>query len=145
MTIPQDTLGRLLSVTARAWRREMDNLLKPMGMSQARWLVLLALSEQADGEPQRDLAAYLNIEGPTLVRVLDKLEKEGWVERREFPPDKRCKTVHLCEKAQPMLKKITATATQLRQQLLEDLPPEDIKTCCNVIETIRSKLESKNA
>ena len=145
MTIPQHTLGRLISVTARAWRREMDNLLKPMGMSQARWLVLLALSEEIDGEPQRDLAAYLNIEGPTLVRVLDKLEQDGWVERREFPHDKRCKTVHLCDKAQPILEKITATANQLRQQLLEGLPPEDIETCCNIIKTIQSKLESKNA
>ena len=72
MTTPQH-FGRTIADTARAWRREMDNQLKPMGMSQARWMVLFTLSQRGEGIAQRDLAAYLSIEGPTLVRILNRL------------------------------------------------------------------------
>ncbi|HBA35076.1 MAG TPA: MarR family transcriptional regulator [Gammaproteobacteria bacterium] len=122
----------------------MDNQLKPMGMSQARWMVLFTLSQRGEGIAQRDLAAYLSIEGPTLVRILNKLESEGWVERRNHPEDKRCKLVYLCEKANPILDQITGTAAKLREQLLHGIPTENLATCLNVMETIKSRLESMN-
>jgi Transcriptional regulators len=143
MTTPQH-FGRTIADTARAWRREMDNQLKPMGMSQARWMVLFTLSQRGEGIAQRDLAAYLSIEGPTLVRILNKLESEGWVERRNHPEDKRCKLVYLCEKANPILDQITGTAAKLREQLLHGIPTENLATCLNVMETIKSRLESMN-
>ena len=122
----------------------LDNQLKPMGMSQARWMVLFSLSQRGEGIAQRDLAAYLSIEGPTLVRILNKLESEGWVERRDHPEDKRCKLVYLCEKATPILDQITGTAAKLREQLLHGIPAENLATCLNVMETIKSRLESMN-
>ena len=32
-----ETFGQLLHGTARAWRQKLDQRLKPMGLSQAKW------------------------------------------------------------------------------------------------------------
>ena len=57
----------------RQWRKRLDERLKESGLTQARWLVLLHLSRTGPLS-QRDLAELIGVDGPTLVRVLDKLE-----------------------------------------------------------------------
>ncbi|MFC7692871.1 MarR family transcriptional regulator [Paeniroseomonas aquatica] len=71
------------------------------GLTEARWLALLALARGGDGMTQKDLAQRLLIEGPTLVRTLDWLERQGLVERRESTQDRRAKTLHLTVQATP--------------------------------------------
>ena len=44
---------------------------------------------------QTDLAAALDIEGPSLVRLLDALERQGLVERCGEPDDRRVKTLRM--------------------------------------------------
>ncbi|MFO6383447.1 MarR family transcriptional regulator, partial [Pseudomonas aeruginosa] len=40
--------GTLLAQTSRAWRAELDRRLSHLGLSQARWLVLLHLARHRD-------------------------------------------------------------------------------------------------
>ena len=94
-----ETFGLLLGETARAWRTRLDQRLRPLGLSQAKWLVLLHLNLAKADLTQRELSARLGIEGPSLVRLLDRMEADGWVERRVSPSDRRAKTVHPTAKA----------------------------------------------
>ena len=94
-----ETFGPLLHGTARAWRLKLDARLKPMGLSQAKWRTLLHLSLADTTLTQAEVAARLGIEEPTLVNLLHRLEREGWVARRNAPHDRRCKTVHLGKQA----------------------------------------------
>ena len=83
-------LGRL----ARQWRARLDEKMRPHGLTQARWVVLMHLQRGADGQLQKALAGFVGIEGPTLVHILDKLEKQSLIERRQDEADRRGKTVH---------------------------------------------------
>ena len=93
--IDPETLGQLLGGAARAWRLKLDERLKPMGLSQAKWRTLLHLSVAPGPLTQAEIAARLGIEEPTLVTLLHRLESGGWVTRRSSPHDRRCKMVHL--------------------------------------------------
>ncbi len=73
--------GTLLAQTSRAWRAELDRRLSHLGLSQARWLVLLHLARHRDSPTQRELAQSVGVEGPTLARLLDGLESQGLVRR----------------------------------------------------------------
>lgn len=66
----------------------LDARLREHGASLWNW-VLLREAAAADGASQRELAQRMRIEPPTLVRHLDKLEREGFVERRPDPADRR--------------------------------------------------------
>ena len=137
-----DACGPLLHGTARAWRLKLDERLRPLGLSQARWRTLLHLS-LADGTiTQAELAARLGIEEPTLVNLLHRLEESGWVKRLNAEHDRRCKTVKLQPRARRVIATIDAAARDLRHELISGIRRDELETCMRVLATVRSKAES---
>jgi len=137
----EDAFGPLLHGTARAWRLKLDQRLKPMGLSQAKWRTLIHLSVAPEPPTQAEIAARLGIEEPSLVTLLHRLENEGWVERRGSPRDRRCKTVHLCVRAERIIARINKTATALRRELLSDIQAKELLICMRVLEQIQGRAE----
>src|SRR5438128_10134653 len=84
-----ETFGPLLHGTARAWRPKLDERLKPMGLSQAKWRTLLHLSLAGDALTQAGIAGRLGIEEPSLVTLLQAPGKEDWIIRKASPHDRR--------------------------------------------------------
>ena len=73
--------------------------------------------------------------------MLDRLQEDGWIERRGSEADRRCKTVHLQRRSKAVLNKIFNTAHDLRTELIEDISQRDLETCIRVITRIREKAE----
>src|SRR4029453_5256877 len=141
---PGDTteiFGQLLHGTARAWRQKLDQRLKPMGLSQAKGRTLMHLSLSEDALTQAEIAARLGVEEPTVVNLLHRLEKEGWITRNSSPDDRRCKMVLLGQRAERVIAQIKATADKLRHELLAGIPDSDLQTCMRVLARIRDRAE----
>lgn len=139
-----EAFGLLLHGAARAWRLKLDERLRPMGLSQAKWRTLLHLSLAPGALTQAEVAARLGIEEPSLVTLLHRLEREGWVTRKSLPHDRRCKTVHLGRRAQRVIAQINATALQLRHELLADIAGTELRTCVRVLDRVRQRAEKGN-
>jgi len=137
--------GLLLFGTARAWRTKLDQRLRPLGLSQGKWRTLIHLSQSGNKLTQKEIAERMGIEEPTLAGLLDRLQDDGWIERRESPSDRRCKIVHLQRGSKPVLDKIFNTAHGLRHELIEDVPPDDLEACIRVLTQIRKKAEEPAA
>lgn len=135
--------GQLLGETARAWRFALDRRLQPLGLSGARWLVLLHLARSGEALAQKQLAGRVGIGGPGLVGLLDRMARDGWIERRERGDDRRSKAVHLTPKARRVIPRIEAAATQLRRELLRDLPEVELRRCIDVLGRIKDEAERK--
>src|SRR5216110_1716770 len=136
-----ETFGPLLHGTARAWRLKLDERLKPMGLSQAKWRTLLRLSMSPGPLTQAEIASHLGIEEPTLVTLLHRLEDDRWVARKNAAHDRRCKTVHLTRRAQRVIEEINSEAFKLRHELLDDITAADLRTCIRVLNHIQHKAE----
>ena len=117
---------------SRAWRSELDRRLVGLGLSQARWLVLLHLARFSEMPTQRELAQSIGVEGPTLARLLDSLESQGLVIRVAVPEDRRAKKIALQPNAQPLIEKIEAISTQLRHEVMAGIDEEDLRRCQQV-------------
>jgi MarR family transcriptional regulator for hemolysin len=141
MSTTQEQLGMAIGEVSRCWRAKLDERLRPLGLSQSRWMVLLHLSKRGDGVVQKALAEWMGIEGPTLVRILDRMTEDGWIERRESPTDRRAKTVHLTEQARAVIQQINKVAAQLRGELLANIPVADIEACMRVLQNIKHTAE----
>ena len=142
--VDSEPFGLLLHGTARAWRLKLDGRLKPMGLSQAKWRTLLHLSIASSPLTQAEVASRLGIEEPTLVTLLHRLERGGWVTRRNASHDRRCKTVHLGKRAHQVITRINAAAAKLRHELLDDIPPSQLLICMRVLGAIRDKAERED-
>src|SRR6266536_4932604 len=139
-----ETFGQLLHGTARAWRQKLDQRLKPMGLSQAKWRTLMHLSIAPDALTQAEIAARLGVEEPTVVALLHRLEREAWVTRTNSPHDRRCKMVLLGRRAQRVIAQINATADKLRHELLAGVPQADLETCMKVLARVRQQAEKSD-
>src|SRR5436309_14895586 len=128
-----ETLGQLLHGTARAWRQKLDQRLKPMGLSQAKWRTLMHLSIAEDALKQAEIAGRLGLEEPTVVTLLHPLEREAWITRTNSPHHRRCRMVLRGRRAQRVITQIKRTAPKLRRELLARNPGYDLQTCMTVL------------
>ncbi|CAN5576946.1 MarR family transcriptional regulator [soil metagenome] len=141
----QDEFGLVLFSTARAWRTKLDQRLRPLGLSQGKWRTLIHLSHGGEKLTQKELAARMGIEEPTLAGLLNRLEADGWVRRQESPNDRRCKIVHLRKRSKTVLDTIISAAHELRDELIEDVPDRDLEICRRVLTRIRERAEASGA
>ncbi|AOA05932.1 MULTISPECIES: MarR family transcriptional regulator [Pseudomonas] len=137
----QHRFGMQLAQMSRGWRAELDRRLAGLGLSQARWLVLLHLARFDEAPTQRELAQSVGVEGPTLARLLDSLEAQGLVQRHSVVEDRRAKKIVLSDSARPLIEQIEAIATALRQELFVGIDEEEARICLRVHKRILDNLE----
>jgi MarR family transcriptional regulator, transcriptional regulator for hemolysin len=89
-----DCVGRRLNVAARAARQVLEMHLARVGTTFAGYIALMALRYRGP-LIQRQLADWLDIEGPTLSRRLERLEREGLITRKAMASDRRATLVEL--------------------------------------------------
>lgn len=135
--------GHTVKELARAWRAEFDRRFRPMGLSDTSWVVIWLLSEHGT-LPQGRVAELLGVEGPTLVRLLDRMEKEGWVRRQPSETDRRVKLVALTGQARPVYDAMLDTGFALRDELMDDIPEEHVAIAHTVMLRLLDKLDKLN-
>jgi DNA-binding MarR family transcriptional regulator len=91
-----------------------------MGLSQAQWQALASLWQQ-QGVNQVTLAERLEIQPITLVRLIDRLQEAGLVDRKPDPEDRRAVQLFLTDKAEPLLDRMWEFATETREQAMGSL------------------------
>lgn len=142
MTDALPNVGRQVALLARLWRTELDNRLRPHGLSQARWLLLLHLADGDTGLAQLDLAVLAGVTGPTLVRQIDQLETAGFVQRREDDNDRRVKRVTLTTAGRAKLKDVDKVASALRADMLTDSDPKEIEAMMALLAKLTRRIET---
>ena len=88
--------GTSLIEVARLMRTAYDRRIRKLGLTRAQWWVLTHLY-RSNGVSQTELAETLEIEKPTLGRLLDRLQAKGWVRREHDASDRRVWRVHLTD------------------------------------------------
>jgi len=101
---------------------------------------LLYLYRNGGSMPQKDLAECIGVEGPTVVRVLDGLERLELIERRDRPADRRTKDVVLTPRAAPILEEIRSITEGFRQEIWVGVADADIAVCRRVISCLLENL-----
>jgi len=143
MTTTDIPFGRAIGLASRKWRLRLDERLRHLDLTQARWHVLLELKKADRMLSQKDLAARIGIEPPTLVRQLDDLERRGLVRREAIEGDRRTNAVYLTEAAGPVLDAILEIAEQVRREITGGLSRDDLATATRVIAHINERLDDK--
>ena len=97
-----DPIGYLIGDVSRMIRTVYDRRVEPLGLTRAQWRVMTRLN-RLESCTQTELATALEIEKPTLGKLIERLEVKGWVDRRADPNDARSKRLYLTPAARPVL------------------------------------------
>jgi MarR family transcriptional regulator for hemolysin len=131
--------GFLLNDVARLLRTAYDRRIRELGLTRAQWWVLTHLF-RADGITQTELAVVLEVEKPTLGRLLDRLEAKGWVRRTHDARDRRIWRVRLTKEVEPALRTMRAIAAELRRDALAGLSAAERERFVDSLLAIKSNL-----
>lgn len=124
------------------FRMAVDRKLEPMGLSQAQWRPLMTLYSAGHPMTQVELASLLGIEAPTLVRLLDRLERKSWIERRAHEGDRRARLVTLTDRATALCSEISTLVADVRLQAIEGIETAELAACCDLLHRVRDRLKT---
>ncbi|MDU6411397.1 MAG: MarR family transcriptional regulator [Yersiniaceae bacterium] len=143
VSFPSDStqFSRLLHFTARAWRLAIDRRLKAQGLNQASWVTVSTIAGADAPLTQSELAAALGLEGATVVSMIDKLVRQGLVERVMTPEDRRKRLLVVTEAGQAMYRQVKGEADALRETLLASLNEQELAVTMRVLDTLRHAAE----
>ena len=108
---------RLGAVSRKITRHYKDGI-APLGLTHGQFFMLVALLEE-DGAQPSQLADKTALDRPTITGLLDRLERDGWVERRLDPNDRRTLRVHLTSKALGQREDLLAIFETINGQFLQ--------------------------
>ena len=124
-----------LSRVMRKVHRYYESSFSEYGITPAQFYVLSAVWEN-DGVKFKDLAKSLEMDGSTLTSILDRLERQDLLERRDDPEDRRSLLIFLKDKAKQNILQITCLAEKLNHEIQERFTEEEFATFESVLEKL---------
>ena len=97
--------------------RKLERRLDEHGLALAHFEMLVKLS-MAEGMTQQELAARLLVTKGNVCVLLDRMESNGWVERREHPEDKRANRLFLTKQGRKLLDQVLPEHLQLIRETM---------------------------
>lgn len=135
-----EELAVLMRDLNRMMRAAVDRRLEPLGLSQAQWRPLLVLHRAGQPLTQIELARQLDIEAPSLVRLLDRLERKQWIERRPIVGDRRIRHIVLTASACELIRTILPLVRSVRDEAFADLDADQRLACLRALQQVRDRL-----
>ncbi|TCO60746.1 MarR family transcriptional regulator [Actinocrispum wychmicini] len=117
-TTVTDPLTQLLTRAVRTVTTQVENVLKPEGLTLDQWLVIEALTGRR-GLTMAELADRTTATGPTLTRVVDRLVTTAAVYREVDPNDRRKVRVYLSPRGRSTHKRIAVKVREIERALLD--------------------------
>jgi MarR family transcriptional regulator for hemolysin len=97
-----NSIGYKVYRTSRAFQKAFDlELRHKVGMTLSQWRVINVLVS-FNGITQKEIADKLELEAPSLIPMIDKLQSLKLVERRSDPKDRRINRIYLTKKAESL-------------------------------------------
>ena len=131
-----------LHSTSRAWRQAVDRRLKYLGVSQASWMTIAVAAKARAPLSQSELGDQLGVEGATMVAMVDRLVKAGFVIREPSTTDRRVKRVVLTPTGNLLYDKVLAEAAGFRKELLANMDPKKLLVATEILESLQGIIDT---
>jgi MarR family transcriptional regulator for hemolysin len=140
----EESVGYWLTMATQAYHRAVADELAPQGITfrQAQVLGWLALEGDLS---QTELAQRMMVEPPTLVAILDRMERDGWISRRPCLSDRRRKYVQLNAAAEPSWDRVLESARKIRAQATAGLSQRQAETLKKLLRVVQQNLTQRCA
>jgi MarR family transcriptional regulator, transcriptional regulator for hemolysin len=135
------SFGYVLKDTSKLYVERFEERARELGLTLPQCKALAYLS-RSEGMSQVELASSAEIDPMTMVRILDRMELDGWVERRADPDDRRARRLYLKPKSKPLLEAIDLVASATRSEALVGLSEEEADLLMTALQKVRHNIAS---
>jgi MarR family transcriptional regulator, transcriptional regulator for hemolysin len=138
----EERFSGALHNTSRAWRQALDRRLKFLGLSQASWMTIAVAAKAKGPLSQSELAQRLDVEGATMVAMVDRLVKAGFVVREPSMTDRRVKRVVLTPAGDRLYDRVRTEAAAFRKELLDGIDPKKLLAATELLENLQGIIDA---
>jgi MarR family transcriptional regulator, transcriptional regulator for hemolysin len=131
--------GFLLRDVHRLYAKHFERYAREIELTLPQCKVLGHLSRN-EGISQARLAELTDTDPMTLVRTLDRMQQDQWIERRPDPEDRRAHRLYLREAAKPIMARMWKLADQARQEALSALSVAEREQLLDLLECVHGAL-----
>ena len=139
----EQSIGYWLTLATQSFHRAVSDEVAPHGITYRQsqvlaWLVL-------EGElSQAELANKMMVEPPTLVGILDRMERDGWITRNSCPADRRKKMIRATTAAEPVWEKIAEGGRRVRASATAGLTEQEVETLKQLLDRVNRNLDGRS-
>lgn len=133
------TLGHLLAGISRLVGHRLRGKFSEIGLRHAQAMVLFHLWHD-DGMAQNVLASRLHVSPPTATNTLQRMERDGWIERTRDPLDQRIVRVSLTAKAKALRADTGAAFHALDHELADILTDSEREVFLALLKKVHRQL-----
>ena len=113
----QESIDRLLVQVCRLHRARAHALLEEIGLHRGQPPMLRALWDQ-EGRTHSELAELLHVRPATITKMIQRMERAGFVQRRPDPDDERVSRVYLTNAGHAIRESVDDAMDELEAELL---------------------------
>lgn len=139
----ENSIGFIVNRTARAFVKALDlELHEQVGITVGQWKVIVMLVKH-NGLTQKEIADKLGLESPTLIPIIDKMEKEELVVRKVDPSDRRNNRIYRTDKADALWERMVQCASKVRQVSVKEISDADLNIMRAALDKIWHNLRAE--
>ena len=132
--------GILIKKAARLFEQVSNKDLEKLGVTYAQTIFLIRLWEK-DGQSQIELAKSAGLKQPTVVRMLDRMERDALIKRVRNKEDRRVFNFYLTSKAKKICPKLENQATMMIKISNESMPKKEVEKLNELITSVIENLQ----
>ncbi len=135
------TFNYLVAEISRLTTASFEARVRELGLSRAQW-VLMAAVYRSEGTNQGQLAEQLGVAPISVGRMLDRMERDGWVRRVPVPGDRRARRVELTERSRRLRPRLRRLAAATEREALASLRPAERRAVLASLARIHGALKA---
>lgn len=136
----RDTIGVSIKKAARLFEQFANNDLSKFGVTYAQTTLLVRLWDR-DGQTQMELSRSSGLKQPSVVRLLDRMEKDELIKRTRNQNDGRSFNFFLTKKAKQICKKLELHALAMQEITTLEFTKEEIRTLAKLMDKVIKNLQ----
>ncbi|MBU5593106.1 MarR family transcriptional regulator [Clostridium sp. MSJ-4] len=126
-------IGFLTNVQAKKLSDAFNNRLSDRGITRVQWITMYYLNKYKT-LTQMELADKLNIKPSSVVRLMDRMERDNYIQRLKNPEDRRSYNLTLSEEGKKFWSEVEGEGEIMNKIFTENISQEDLEVFKRVLE-----------
>lgn len=140
----QGSTGYWVTRLARSMERDFERRLGPVGITRGAFAVLSAIHQEKKAKPA-ELAAFLGVDGAAVTRHLDRIEKQGLIERKPSPTDRRSTDLVLTKEGRRAVQRGQTGSRATNDKFTSGLAAADVDHLQSLIQAMLARADDNVA
>ena len=129
------TVHEINLMVARLFNRRVRDI----GLTRAQWQIIYLLNGN-DGLTQTEIAERLVMAKAPLGKIVDRLENDGWVQRRDDASDRRVKRVFITDSVPPLIEPVSELVDEISERAMRGISAAERRKLFALLSRIHGNL-----